>query len=296
MGNRISNQRHFFTVDLEEYFQVLAFAGIVDVADWGTYTLRAEPATDRLLALLDEYGARATFFTVGWLAERAPELIGRIVSAGHEVASHSMLHRSLRVLSPDQFREDVRRSRHLLEDLTGRAVLGFRAPSFSIVPGREWAFDILLEEGYRYDSSIFPIRRPDYGYPGAPRRPYLIDRPAGRLLELPLATTSLAGISLPAAGGGYLRHFPLALIQRAFREHSRAGLPAMFYIHPWELDPDQPRMPVSWLTRRRHYAGLARTASRVEKLLREFRFTSVAEFYGIGERWEEGAWHSALSA
>ncbi|HYL29765.1 MAG TPA: DUF3473 domain-containing protein, partial [Gemmatimonadales bacterium] len=160
-------------------------------------------------------------------------------------------------------------------------VFGFRAPSFSIVPGTEWAFDVLLEEGYRYDSSIFPIRRPDYGYPGAPADAYLIRRPAGTLLEIPLATTAVAGLRLPAAGGGYLRHLPLALIQRALREHADRRAPAMFYIHPWEIDPDQPRLAAPLLTRIRHYRGLARTLPRLERLLAEFRFTSVARHFGI---------------
>lgn len=275
-------QRHFFTIDLEEYFQVLAFARVAPVEDWSGYPPRAEAATYQLLELLDRHETKATFFTVGWLADRNRDLIRRIVAGGHEVASHTWWHRNLGSITRDEFRDEVHRSRHVLEDITGERVYGFRAPSFSISPGREWAFDILLEEGYRYDSSVFPIRRPDYGYPGAPRHPYLITRPAGTLLELPMATTTIAGVPIPAAGGGYLRHFPLALIRRAFLEHQRAGQPAMFYIHPWEIDPDQPMMPVSWLTRRRHYAGLGKTLARLERLLGEFDFTSVADYYDIG--------------
>jgi polysaccharide deacetylase family protein (PEP-CTERM system associated) len=186
-------------------------------------------------------------------------------------------------LSRDEFREDVRASKDELEQLTGRPVLGFRAPSFSIIPGVEWALEVLAEEGYRYDSSRFPIRRPGYGSPDVPRVPHTVHTPAGDLLEIPLATTALLGTPFPAAGGGYLRQFPVALTRRAFREASAAGVPAMFYIHPWEVDPGQPRLPVSALTRVRHYRGLARTLPLMDRLLAEFPFTSVdAAFPHLG--------------
>jgi polysaccharide deacetylase family protein (PEP-CTERM system associated) len=169
----------------------------------------------------------------------------------------------------------------VLEQVSGTPVAGFRAPSFSIVPGAEWAFDVLIEEGYRYDSSIFPIRRPGYGYPGAPTTPYEIRRAAGTLLELPMATTTIAGLRLPAAGGGYLRQLPYRLTQRAFDEHVARGESAMFYIHPWEIDPDQPRLSVPLLSRLRHYQGLERTLPRLERLLARYRFTSVARRYPL---------------
>jgi polysaccharide deacetylase family protein (PEP-CTERM system associated) len=168
--------------------------------------------------------------------------------------------------------------------LIGRPVLGYRAPNFSIGPRNEWAFDVLIEEGYSYDSSIFPIRRPDYGYPDAPTEPYLIQRAGGTLIELPLATTMLLGARLPAAGGAYLRHLPFALIRRAFREHENRGVPGVFYIHPWELDPDQPRLRVAQSTRLRHYGGLHRTSRRLERLLEEFQFTSAQELLGLSRR------------
>lgn len=267
---------HCFTVDLEEYFQVVALAPIAPRDRWETFPRRAAAATDRLLDLLARHGATATFFTVGWLAEREPDLVRRIAAAGHEVASHSWWHRPLGELSPEEMLDDVRRTRDLLEDLVSGPVTGFRAPSFSIVPGREWAFDVLLEAGYRYDSSIFPIRRTDYGYPSAPTRPYLVKRPLGQLWELPLATTDIAGMRLPAAGGGYLRHLPFGLIRRALREHCRQNQPAMFYVHPWEWDTEQPRLAVSPLARWRHYGGLAKTWPRLERLLAEFSFSSIA--------------------
>jgi polysaccharide deacetylase family protein (PEP-CTERM system associated) len=200
-----------------------------------------------------------------------------IAEEGHEIASHSYWHRRVTGLTREEFREDARASKTVLEDLTGARVVGYRAPTFSIVPGLEWAFDVLLEEGYRYDSSRFPISRPGYGSPGTPRVPYWIRRESGQLLEIPMATTTFVGIAIPAAGGGYLRHLPYALIDRGFKEASAAGVPAMFYLHPWEIDEDQPRLPVPVLTRIRHYRGLRNTFPRLLRLLRDHPFTSVMD-------------------
>src|SRR5690606_33124136 len=223
------------------------------------------------------HGARGTFFVLGWIAQRYPGLVRRIADAGHEVASHGWDHRRVTHQSPAEFRESVRRSKLWLEDITGRPVLGFRAPSFSIVPGREWALDVLVEEGYGYDSSLFPVRRPGYGYAAARRDPHWLDRPAGRIAEVPPATLRRLGVNLPAAGGAYLRLLPLGLIRAALRDAERRGEPATFYIHPWELDPGQPRVPVPWLTRARHYGGLGRTEERVRRLLAEFSFRPIGE-------------------
>ncbi len=269
---------HIFSVDVEEHFQVSAFDRVLTRDDWDTQPSRVEQNTDRLLDLLARFGARGTFFTLGWVAERRPALVRRIVAAGHEIGSHGWWHWRVTSLSADRFREEVRRSRELLEQISGTPVRGFRAPSFSIVPGTEWAFDVLLEEGYTYDSSLFPIRRPDYGYPGASRIPNRIVRKGGSLLEFPLATLAVAGLRIPVAGGGYLRQFPLSLIKAGLRQLGSSGQPGMFYIHPWELDPDQPRLPVGWVTSRRHYGGLGHTRQRLETLLSEFRFTSVSEW------------------
>lgn len=264
---------HLFTVDVEDYFQVVAFERQVDRATWERYPSRVEGNTDRLLRLLDDHRVRGTFFTLGWIARRHPALVRRIAAAGHEVASHGQWHRRVTTLSPDQFRNDIRESKALLEAESGQPCLGFRAPSFSILPGYEWALDILLEEGYRYDSSIFPIRRPDYGYPDAPDTPFQVRRPAGTLLELPLATTRVAGLRLPAAGGAYLRQLPFGFIRRAFRAWAERGISASFYIHPWEYDAEQPRMPCGRLTAIRHYRNLDRTWGLLVRLLGEFRFT-----------------------
>jgi polysaccharide deacetylase family protein (PEP-CTERM system associated) len=271
---------HLFTVDVEDYFQVNAFDGLVDRADWSRYPSRVEQSTDRLLALLADTGVRGTFFTLGWIAERYPALVRRIAEQGHEVASHGWWHRKVTTLSPEAFREDLRDSKAKLEDVTGQPCVGFRAPSFSIRPGMEWAFEVLVEEGYRYDSSIFPISRPDYGYPTAPPFPVMLHTVSGELLELPLATTRLAGLRLPAAGGGYLRQLPFRLTTEAFSQWGELGVSTVLYTHPWEVDPDQPRLPAGLITRVRHYRGLRRTLPKLQQLLERFKFTSVADRFG----------------
>lgn len=268
---------HIFTVDVEEYFQVGAFEGIVSREEWTGFPSRIEESMDAVFSILEKHGAKGTFFTLGWIAERYPAIVRRIHDLGHEVASHGFWHRRVDSLTPDEFREDVRSSKVMLENACGAPVTGFRAPNFSIKRGGEWAFDILLEEGYQYDSSLFPIRRPGYGYPSAPTIPHLIHRKAGSLCELPLATTRWRGMRVPAAGGAYLRHFPYSIVRRAMREYDESGIPATFYIHPWELDPAQPRISVPLHTRIRHYGGLNRTVPRLDRLLREFRFTSARE-------------------
>jgi len=269
---------HYFTVDVEEHFQVSAFEHAVAPADWDRHESRVVPNTIRVLELLARHGAHATFFVLGWVAERQPDLVRRIAAAGHEVASHGQDHRRVTHQSPDEFRASVRRSKRVLEDVSGDEVVGFRAPSFSIVPGREWALDILLEEGYRYDSSLFPIRRPGgYGYAAADRVPHWLDRPAGRLREFPPATLRRFGVNLPAAGGAYFRIFPYRLVRAALQDAQREGVPATFYVHPWEVDPEQPRIPARTSARLRHYSGLRRTHRRLERLLSEFRFTAMRD-------------------
>jgi polysaccharide deacetylase family protein (PEP-CTERM system associated) len=270
--------RHIFSIDLEEYFQVNAFEGVVSRSQWDSYTSRVEASTDVLLGLLADGGASATFFCLGWIAERHPHLIRRIADAGHEIASHGWWHRRVPTSSPLDLERELRDSKALLEDVTGTEVVGFRAPSFSIIPGVEWAIDLLIHLGYRYDSSLFPIRRRGYGYPSALTVPHLWSGSDGTLLELPPVTLECFGLRIPAAGGGYLRHFPLVVVQTAIRRQSARGYPATFYVHPWEVDPDQPRLPVRALTRVRHYRGLSRTRERLRKLLIEFRFASAAHY------------------
>jgi len=268
-----------FTVDVEEYFQVQAFEGVVSREDWGGLPSRVERAVDDLLALMDERDVRGTFFTLGWIADRHPGMLKRIAAAGHEIASHGWWHRRVVTLSREQFRREVRESRAVLEDLTGTAVRGYSAPSFSIFPSVAWAYDVLLEEGYLYDSSIFPIRRRNYGNPDADPAPHTIERDTGRLLELPMATTLFGKVRFPGAGGAYLRLLPFWIVRRTAREHAARGESGIFYVHPWEIDPGQPRLDVSRSAKLRHYTRLDSTRTRLERLFREFRFRPIEECF-----------------
>ncbi len=268
---------HHFTVDVEEYFQVSAFERRVPRASWPSYPSRVAGSVRRLLELLSRHQARGTFFVLGWLAERYPELVREIAVAGHEIASHGWDHRRVTELDRDEFRESIARSRRLLEEVSGQRVRGFRAPSFSITTGLEWALDLLVEEGYAYDSSLFPVRRPGYGYAGGARDPHWLNRGSGRIAELPPLTLRRMGVNVPAGGGAYFRLFPYRLVRQALTEAGARGVPGTFYIHPWELDPEQPRLPCSWSTRVRHYGGLRRTPARLERLLGEFRFAPIAD-------------------
>jgi polysaccharide deacetylase family protein (PEP-CTERM system associated) len=273
-----SATKHFFTVDVEEYFQVRALESVVSRDDWLMHPSRVERSVDQLLETLERHNARATFFVLGWLARHRPQVVRAIAAGGHEVSSHGFFHERVPAMTVSQFRDDVRSSKKILEDISGVAVLGYRAPNFSIIPGYEWAFDVLIEEGYAYDSSLFPIRRKGYGYPSAGRTPYVIHRQGGQLAEFPMATTNIFYYPIPAAGGGYLRQFPFSVIRRAFREANERGEPTTFYIHPWEIDADQPRLPVSLLNRMRHYRGLRSALPRIERLLREFEFGTIVSY------------------
>ena len=274
--------RHHFTVDVEEYFQVSAFESTVRRADWDGFGLRAAPRVREILELLGRHDERGTFFVLGWMADRVPELVKEIHRAGHEIASHGWDHKRVTMQSPDEFRASVRRTKQKLEDLTGAVVRGFRAPSFSIVPGYEWALDVLIDEGHQYDSSLFPVRRPGgYGYPDAPRHQHRIQRPSGTIIEFPMTTLRRFGLNIPASGGAYFRIFPYGVIRAALKQCEQAGTPGMFYLHPWELDPAQPRMAVPWLARVRHYTGLERTVPRLKRLFDDFRFTSIADTLAV---------------
>jgi polysaccharide deacetylase family protein (PEP-CTERM system associated) len=267
---------HHFSVDVEEYFNFLGFERRFPRSRWDELESRVEASTGDLLDSLAASGSTGTFFTLGWIAERHPELVRRIAREGHEVASHGYSHRRVAELTPREFRDEIRTSKRILEDLVGVPVVGFRAPHFSIIPGCEWAFDILIEEGYEYDSSLFPIRRPGYGYPQGKRDPYWLNRPSGQLAEVPPATLRLAGLNLPAAGGAYFRIFPYSLVSRALRSCERRRVPGTFYIHPWEIDPGQPELEAPRGDRLKHYTGLGRARARLSRLLEEFRFTTIS--------------------
>jgi polysaccharide deacetylase family protein (PEP-CTERM system associated) len=267
------------TVDVEDYYQVQAFESSVKREDWPNFPSRVERNTDAVLALFNERGVRATFFTLGWVAERHPQLIRRIVAAGHELASHGWAHHRVGTQDPAAFRADVRRTKALLEDLGGVAVAGYRAASFSIGRGQLWALDVLGEEGYRYSSSIYPIHHDHYGIPDAPRVPF---RPgASALVEIPMTTLRAGGRNFPSSGGGYFRLLPYAFSRWAMnRVRRNDGQPCIFYFHPWEIDPDQPRIEGAPLkSRLRHYTNLASMAERIRRLLGEFSWDRMDRVY-----------------
>jgi polysaccharide deacetylase family protein (PEP-CTERM system associated) len=264
------------TIDVEDYFHPNALDGSLAPADWDALPQRAEANTHRILDLLDEFDVRATFFVVGWIAERHPALVREIAARHHEVACHGFDHRLVYRLGPDGFREDVRRAQATLEDRLGQRVRGFRAATYSIVADTLWALDILIEAGFEYDSSIFPVHHDLYGIPGFSRQPVRIRRPAGEILEIPASTLRLLGRNWPIAGGGYFRILPYALNAWAIRHlNRREQVPAIVYLHPWELDPEQPRLAVRGLTRFRMYTNLERTEGKVRRLLADFRFGPI---------------------
>ena len=270
------------TVDVEDYFHVSAFDNVVARADWGSFESRVTPNTDRLLELFASANVRSTFFVLGWVAERFPALVRRIVEQGHEVASHGYHHQLLYMLTPKQFREDVRTAKSAIENAAGRQVVGYRAPSYSMIQSSMWAIDVLIEEGHLYDSSIFPIHHDRYGIPDSPRHSYRLHRLSGSLLEVPGSTVRVGKVNLPIAGGGYFRLLPYAWTKWGIDRVNRLERePVAFYTHPWELDPNQPRMPVGRATRLRHYGGLERTSPRLTRLLQDFRFDSIGSVLSL---------------
>jgi len=268
--------KNAMSIDVEDYFQVSAFAPHIRREDWDTLPCRVERNVDAILGLLDEADAKATFFTLGWIAERYPQLVRRIVDNGHELASHGYGHQRASDLTPAEFRDDIVRAKRILEDLGGVAVRGYRAPSFSINQANWWAVEELGNAGYVYSSSIYPVRHDHYGMPDAPRFPH---RPNGAdgILELPPTTLPLLGRNLPAAGGGWFRLLPYAMSRWMLRRVNRQDrAPCMFYFHPWELDPGQPRQAgLSARTRFRHYVNLQRMPDRLRRLLNDFEWDRV---------------------
>jgi polysaccharide deacetylase family protein (PEP-CTERM system associated) len=267
------------SVDVEDYFHVEAFADRIPPESWGQYPSRVVANTRRVLELFSRAGARGTFFILGWVAEREPALVREILSAGHEIGCHSYLHRCIFRLTPEQFRADTRRAAAAIENATGRKVLGYRAPTFSVIERSLWAIPILAEEGFLYDSSVFPVRHDVYGMPEAPRFSYQWTCPGGRALyEIPPLTIRVCGQNLPAVGGGYLRILPMWYTRWALRRVRRQdGKPVTVYFHPWEVDPDQPRLAGRWRSRFRHYRNLKRMERRLEEILRGSRFVPLME-------------------
>jgi polysaccharide deacetylase family protein (PEP-CTERM system associated) len=270
------------SVDVEDYFQVSAFDAEVTRSSWAGRESRVAANTDRLLALFDAAGVRATFFVLGWVAERHPDLVSRIAAAGHEIACHGYGHRLVYDLSVDEFRDDIRRAKTALEAATGVAVAGYRAPSFSIVERSLWALDVLIEEGFAYDSSIFPVHHDRYGIPDAPRHAHVRQGRTGSILEAPGSTVRCAGVNLPVGGGGYFRLLPYAVTRWGISHLNEVERrPAIFYLHPWEIDPNQPRIAAGLLSRLRHYRNLDKTAPRLRTLMQDFAFSTVAEVLGL---------------
>ena len=302
------------TIDLEDYFMVSAFETVVAKEQWRNYESRIERSTHRVLDILDaangKHGVKATFFCLGWVGERYRPLIREIDRRGHEIACHGYDHRLVYRMTPEQFREDVRVSKRILEDAAGHEVIGYRAPSYSITEKSLWALGILGEEGYRYDSSIFPIHHDRYGIPAAPRFPFLVRRngdgvngapvparldqmPPWKLnrgeyredgiVEYPISTVKVLGCNIPLSGGGYMRLFPYGMIRKGLLKiNADEEQPFVFYLHPWEFDPEQPRMTnASILSRFRHYVNLGETAGKLQRLLGDFRFSPMADVIGL---------------
>ncbi len=268
------------SVDVEEYFQIEAAHSTIGPDRWNDWPSRVQRNMDLLLELFDRTGIRATFFFLGCVAKQHPALARRCADLGHEVASHGSMHDRLHRLTPETMRSDVTDSKRLLEDQTGRAVLGFRSPTWSLTRDTHWAVDVLTEAGFKYDASVFPVRHPMYGVPDAPDRPFYVQGQAGgaRLLEIPPLTWRVMGKNLPVAGGGYFRLLPLSLMKQGLKQAAAQGRPAILYFHPWEFDPGMPRMPLSPTGRLRTYTGLKSAAARLGRVIRGFdHWTPIAD-------------------
>ncbi|WP_411746371.1 XrtA system polysaccharide deacetylase [Reinekea sp.] len=271
---------HAMSVDVEDYFHVAAFAKTVSPSQWGSMPSRVVNNTNRLLDIFDEKGIKSTFFVLGWVAEREPELVKRIASRGHEIASHGYSHQLIYSQAQAVFREETYKSKAILEDIIQQPIYGYRAASYSITKKSLWALDILSELGFTWDSSIFPIYHDNYGIPDTPTNPYQIKLRNGKsLTEFPITAANAFGLSIPAAGGGYFRQFPYAVFKKLFQIASNNGqTPKIFYLHPWEIDPDQPRFEdASWFSRFRHYTNLDKCESRLNRLIDDFQFGTMTE-------------------
>jgi polysaccharide deacetylase family protein (PEP-CTERM system associated) len=264
------------TIDVEDHFHVSVFDGVVPRRQWEELESRVAANTERLLEIFEDARVRATFFVLGCVGERLPGLVRQIATAGHEVASHGYAHRLVYDQTPRDFRADVRRAKQILEDACGTAVAGYRAPSYSVTPRSLWALDILIEEGYGYDTSIFPIHHDRYGIPLSPRHAWCVRRPAGTLVEVPASTLAFASLNLPIGGGGYFRILPYGWTRFGIAHVNKVERrPVVFYLHPWEIDPGQPRLSAGWMGRFRHYRNLDKTEGRLQQLLRDFTFAPL---------------------
>jgi len=275
----MKNENHInnaLTVDVEDYFHVSAFSKYIDINKWDNIKTRVENNTARLLELFAKHEIKATFFVLGWVANKYPKLIKRISEEEHEIACHGYSHQLVYEQEPEIFRSETIRSKNILEDLIQKPVIGYRAASYSIINESLWALDILAELGFKYDSSIFPIRHDRYGLPDAPKYPYRLKTPAGfNIVEFPLSTVKLFGYTLPIAGGGYFRLFPYFVSERGLKSINKNNKPFIFYLHPWEIDPGQPRISANFISRIRHYTNLDKCEMRLTKLIETFNFTTA---------------------
>jgi len=269
--------RHVLSFDIEEHFQVAAFWSVARRREWDQLASRVEHNTRKIADLLSEHSTKATFFVLGWVAERHPDIVKDLVQQGHEIASHGYGHELVHTQTPTQFREDVRRSKQILEDLIGRPVMGYRAPSFSITSQTEWAISVLIEEGYRYDSSIYNRFRGTEGSRVTRAGTYQLKTEAGTIWEVSPSTMNACGLQLPVAGGGYFRLFPYAASKMFLKNLEKQGSQLVMYLHPWELDPEQPRMDGPVLSKVRHYLNLGKTEQRLRWLLKDFSFAPINE-------------------
>ena len=268
-----------FSIDVEDYFQVAALSGAISRDSWPTREYRVEANTGRILSLLDEKKVRGTFFVLGWVAEKSPGLVKRIADAGHEIACHGYSHQLIYRQSEKEFREETTRAKRFLEDVIGKAVIGYRAASFSITRDSLWALDVLIDLGFEYDSSVFPIRHDRYGIPGASPEIGPITAPSQRtLVEFPMSAATFAGVQVPVSGGGYFRILPYWLTRAGLKQiNETAGRPFTFYLHPWEVDPGQPRVKVGAFSRFRHYTNLHRCEARLRRVLGDFSFSTMRD-------------------
>jgi len=291
------NRVNALSIDVEDYFQVSNFSKVIRFSDWDKYQCRVERNTLYVLNVLNDFNVKATFFVLGWIAERYPQLIKNIHQEGHEIASHGYCHQLISSQTREEFREDTRKTKRILEDITGVDVIGYRAPAYSITQKSFWTFEVLIKEGFKYDSSILPIRSYHYGIPDTPRFPFVINgNPTnpmnsvnsinssdGFIIEFPISTVRLFANNLPIAGGGYFRLFPYQFTKWGLKKiNQEENKPFIFYLHPWEFDPDQPRIKkASTLSKFRHYVNLEKTEPKLKRLLKDFNFSTVREVLGL---------------
>jgi len=276
MNKEITNA---LSVDVEDYFQVSAFANNISPDEWGTCESRVQANTRKILDLFDQYNYKATFFVLGWVAQRYPDIVTDIYNRGHEVACHGYSHQLIYNQTPEVFKEETVKAKRILEDIIQDAVYGYRAASYSITRESMWALDILADAGFTYDSSIYPVHHDRYGIPGAESKPHILTTPSGlKLVEFPISTKKYFGYSLPVGGGGYFRLYPYGFTKMSLRSiNKNQSRPFVFYLHPWEVDPDQPKITTNWLSRFRHYNNLGKCEQRLRMLLNDFKFSTVKE-------------------